>query len=646
MHISRSLVPAMVGIGALAVLASIPAAACSTSSGGDGGPPPKPDCGACPAPDAGDVQEPATHPDVQVTMNAYDKAGSGSNTKETFLNVTNVNASKFGMLFKLEVDGDQYAEPLFMSHVVMADGKTHDVVFVATENDSVYAFDADAAGDPLWHVSVGTAAPISNAWFGPQACAGHAPDLRQSGITATPAIDPQTGTLYVVALDVDSTHMITGATCTEEDASSSNYCKPYTCTRPTITYKLHALDITTGAEKPNSPVTVAATTSGTGAGSVSGKISFDATMSLSRASLMIDYGNVYFATSSYNDEGNYHGWIFAYDEKTLAQAAVWNDTPNGKQGGIWMSGRTLLSDGSGHVFVVTSNGTFDLNTASGDEYTDSVVRLDAMTLAPQDWFSPFWSDYDGQNFLEDFDDDLGSAGALFIPGTSLILASGKMGIAYVLDTANLGHWSATGDKTVQEVRMTWRYDRVSCANGDGLGLVNAAPVVWQGPDATHLYVWAGFDYIRDYTLTKNGSFTSKGVCFCEPPWHVTMGATPYTINIVDPPCGVPAEESPDYVQSLTGGVLAISANGSESGTGILWATSPVPGNGYTTSLPGVLQAFDATDISMPLWSSTTNPSRDGFGNWAKYVPPTVANGKVYLATQSNQLAVYGLLATP
>jgi hypothetical protein len=647
MGIARSVLRVVLGLGALAVLALTPIAACAGKilSLDDGGPPVEPDAGSPAMKDARDVHEPDVHSGVQVTMNANDKAGSGSNTQETVLNVTNVNASDFGLLFTRSVDGDQYAQPLFMSDLVIADGKTHDVVFVATENDTVYAFDADdAAAAPLWQARVGAAATLPNPWFGPQACKGHAPDLRQTGITATPAIDPVTRTMYVVALDVDTTHMVAGATCIGQDSSAASYCKPYACSRPTIAYQLHALDITTGAEKPGSPVAVVASVPGTGAGSVGRLIQFDATVSLARVSLMIDYGNVYFATSSYGDTGDYHGWVFAYDEKTLAQKAVFVDTPNGIKGGIWMSGRPLLSDGAGHVFVVTGNGSFDLEGSGGDEYGDAVIRLDASALTPEDWFSPYWSDYDGQNFLEDFDDDLGSAGGTFIPNTSLLLASGKLGQGYVLDTASLGRWMPKGDRTVQEIRLTWRVDKKSCNDGVGGAIVNSAPIAWVGPDGTHVYVWAALDRLRDYVLTKNGLFTSKGICFCEPPWQVTLGPMAYEIYVPDPPCGVPSHMSRDYIMTQMGGAISLSSDGAKAGTGIVWASRPSQGDAYTMPVTGVLEAYDATDVSTPLWSSATNALRDGSGNWAKFVPPTIANGRVYLATQSNQLAVYGSLA--
>jgi hypothetical protein len=615
---------------------------------GTGGPPPAPEGSP---PDASDVGEPDAHPVVEVTMNANDLGGSGANTEETFLNIENVNVDQFGRLFTLPVDGDQFAQPLYMGGLKMGDGKTHNVVFVSTENDTVFAFDADTPGDPLWKTSVGTAVPIPNEWFAvvmaPQAaCEGQTFNMREVGITGTPVIDPTTQTLYVVALHEDTTKMVAGQTCVNIDPTQSSYCTVYDCTEPTFEFRLHALDLVTGAERTGSPVIVSATVDGTGWVSQGGKIAFDARQNLQRVSLLLDYGTLYFTMASYADIGFYHGWVFAYDAATLTQKAVLNTTPNGEQGGIWMSGRHMLSDHNGSVYLVTGNGTFDPNMNGGVDYGDSVLRLDEATLAVSDWFSPFLSDYDGQNFLEKFDDDLGSAGATLIPNTTLLLASGKTGKGYVVDTANLGHLDPNGDKIVQEIRMTWPYDRTGCAEPPGNSLVYSTPTVWQGPDGTHVYVWGSSDYLRDYLLDGNGLFTSKGICFCEAGYQIAESTGDYTINVADPPCGVVQTQSPDYVfGGLTGGTMSVSSNGKEKGTGIVWATRPVTGDATHHTLPGYMEAFDATYLTKPLWTSQMNAARDNFGNWAKFTPPTIANGKVYVPTQSNQLVVYGLLAS-
>jgi hypothetical protein len=633
-------------------LALAPLGLLACSSGDHGNSPPSPIDTS--APEVGTVVEPKTHPVVQVTMNANDLGGSSSNTKETFLNVDNVNAKQFGKLFTVPVDGDQYAQPLYMGGLKMSDGKTHNVVFVATEHDSVYAFDADVKGTPLWKVSVGTSTPVPAPWFGaiisPEiACVAHVFNTRESGITSTPVIDTATQTLYVVALNADASNSISAPTCVHTNPSDKDDCETYTCDQPAISYRLHALDLTTGKERSGSPVTITAEVSGTGQASSNGKITFDARTHLQRPSLLLDYGTIYFAMASYGDEAEYHGWIFAYDAATLDQKAVILDSPDGEKGGIWMSGRHMLSDHKGYVYLVTGNGTFDANSGGAD-YGDSVLKLDAKTLKVVDWFSPFLSDYEGENLLSDFDTDLGSAGATLIPNTTLLLATGKTGNGYVIDTTNMGHWTANRDAIAQTVHLTWLYNQTACdANGSSLldgALIYGTPATWSGPDGTHVYVWGSSDYFRDYLLEKNGHFSTHGICFCNAGWQVVNGGTTYTIDAPDPPCGVPASESPDHVIGSPGGIASVSSNGTEVGTGIVWATHPVPFGALWGPVAGEMEAFNATYLTQPLWTSNDNAARDSAGNWGKYTPPTIANGKVYLATQSNELIVYGLLPTP
>jgi hypothetical protein len=463
--------------------------------------------------------------------------------------------------------------------------------------------------------------------------------MNETGITSTPVIDPAAGILYIVALDEDDSRLVAGQTCVHADSTSAAYCTTYECSQPTIAYRLHAIDVVSGEERPGSPVTIAGEAEGNGSASVKGKITFDARLSLQRASLLLDYGTIYFATASYADIGHYHGWIFAYDAATLAQKAVFNDTPNGTQGGIWMSGRLMLSDHRGYVYAVTGNGTFDSNADGGADYGDSVLKLDSTTLQVVDWFSPFLSDLMGFNYLAEHDDDLGSAGATLIPNTTFLLASGKLGAGYVIDTTNMGHWQAKGNSVVQEVRLARRLDRTACG---GSSWIYGTPAIWAGPDGTHVYVWGSNDYLRDYLLDDDGLFETHGICFCAPGWSVEADGKTYTVDVSDPPCAIASTMSPADIDFLPGGVMSVSSNGKEAGTGIVWATlasmDPI-----SHSVPGSLQAYDATSLLRPLWTSDMNPSRDSLGNWAKFVPPTIANGKVYLATQSNQLVVYGLL---
>jgi hypothetical protein len=580
---------------------------------------------------------------ISVTMNSYDPQGSGSNTKETYLTVSNVGSGSFGLLFSRAVDGDQSAQPLYAGGLKFADGSQKNVVFVATEHDSVYAFDADdaSASAPIWQVSLGKSVPLPNPYFGrktnKQLCEGSDAPFLESGITATPALDLSTQTIYVLALNEDDTHTIPNQTCLGADKGTDEYCETYKCTQPTIEYQLHALDMLTGAEKPGSPVVIEAIVSGSGSASQGGKISFSALLSLARSSLLVAYGNVYFATGSYVDAGDYHGWVFAYDAATLKQVAVYCDTRDGARGGIWQAGRGLLSDGKS-LYVETGNGTFNINHG-GHDVGDAVLRFDPQTLEVLDYFSPFFSDYDDQNLLDPLDIDLGSAGAILIPNTTLLMASGKMGIGYVVDTGNLGKWSPNGDKIVQEVRLSWRPEKKSCADKISGSEVLDSPILWQGPDGLHVYLWAGDDFLRGYLLDGSSRFQSEGLCFCKAPYKYFTGAT---IDVPDPPCGVPSSKGTE-VSNTPGGSISLSSNGMKSGTAIVWATHAPTGS--TNSIPtyGVLEAYDATDLTSPLWSTKTNGSSEPAWNWAKYAPPTIANGKVYVATFSKELNVYGLM---
>ena len=275
-------------------------------------PPTVPADGGDDAPTYSSIVEPDVHPTIQVTMNA--NGGSATNTRETFLNVGNVNPTRFGKLFTIPVDGDQYAQPLYLGGVRMSDGEKHNVVFVATEHDSVYAFDADdGSTTPLWKTRLGESVPVPNPWFGTikapeKACKSQAPNMNESGITSTPVIDPATGTIYVVALDEDDSRTVPGQTCVHTDPSSSDYCTTYTCSEPSITYRLHALDLTTGGERAGSPVTIAAKVDAAGLANDDeddGAIRFDARVSLQRTALLLDYGTIYFATASYSDVARY-----------------------------------------------------------------------------------------------------------------------------------------------------------------------------------------------------------------------------------------------------------------------------------------------------------------------------------------------------
>jgi hypothetical protein len=497
---------------------------------------------------------------VSVLMQHNDLGRTGSNPSEPTLNTSNVNVSKFGKLFSRAVDGQIYAQPLYVPSVTIA-GKTQNVVFVATMHNSVYAFDADdpSAFAPLWQLNFGTSVPST--------CDDTQPEY---GILSTPVIDPTTNTIYVVARTTE--------------------------TNGSILFRLHALDITKGAEKLGSPVVIQASVPGSGLGSVNGTIAFDASIEINRPGLLLLAGQVYVAFSSACDVDNFHGWVMAYSAATLAQTAVFNVTPHGGFGGIWQSGNGPAVDSTGNIYVLAGNGSFDANQSGGFDYSDSFLRL-SQSLSILDYFTPSI-----QATMQEDDIDL-SAGPVLLPGTTYVVGGSKDGLIRVVNTTNMGHFNSSGDtQIVQEFQAT-------------AGPMLASPATWTGAAGQFLYVWTQNDVLKQYRISAGKLQTAP---------FATSSAT-----------------GPDQAR---GGALSVSSNGSTSGTAILWAA--VAANADSVPPPGVLRAYDATNVGSELWNSYQNQSRDDFGLLAKFAAPTIANGKVYVATFSNQLVVYGLRSTP
>ncbi|MBZ5626105.1 MAG: hypothetical protein LAQ69_46580, partial [Acidobacteriia bacterium] len=512
---------------------------------------------------------------VSVWTHRYDNARTGANLAETQLNVSNVNPNQFGKLFSYAVDADIYTQPLVIQNVSIPGKGTHNAVYVATNNNSVYAFDADnnqgANGVPLWQVN----------FNGPGVTPISASDVSTFnsirtpgpiGIMGTPVIDQTTGTMFLVARTKETT------------GSNVAYMQ-----------RLHALDIHTGAEKLGGPVVIQASVTGTGYDNVGGRVSFNPLTENQRAGLALANGNVYIAWASYGDGDPYHGWVMAYSATTLQQTGVYCITPDGQRAGIWQSGQPLSVDATGNLYVATGNGTFDGTRNFGE----SVLKLNANLSSVLDWFAPGnWS------FLNGADLDLGSAGVLLVPGTSDVIAAGKDGYFYVLDRNNLGHTQTGNGQILQTVRVTPNQN------------IHGAPAYWNGPGGPWVYVWGEQDYLKAFAFV--GSI---------------LNTVPVSQSTYPAPLGMP------------GGFLTISANGGQQGTGILWATIPYAEDANEEVVSGILHAFDATDLTHELWNTRMVPARDDLGNFAKFVPPTVANGRVYVPSFSNRLHVYGLLGS-
>jgi len=502
-----------------------------------------------------------------ILQRGYDAGVSGANLTETALTTSNVTPSAFGMVFMLPVDDAVFAQPLYVPNVAIPNQGVHDVLYVATMSDTLYAFDADAGGAPLWSVNLAKLAgakPVPAAQFslkGDRSISGNI------GILSTPVIDPSTHVMYVVA-------------CTLENG--------------TMAYRLHAVDITTGTEPYGPGVLI------TGA---YGGSRFNARYLTQRLSLVLSGDQVVFGFGALEAEGPgvYVGWMMAYDKHTLQQSGVFaTQTAGSGGGGLWQSGRPPAVDSSGYVYVFTGNG-YGSGYDGVNNFGESVLKLDpANGLRLVDWFTPDdWSDLDAT------DSDLTASGPLLIPGTSLLAGGGKAGVLYVLNSANLGKFNASDSQVVQE-------ELISTSD------IRGGPVYWQRSAANGgplLYNWGWSDAVK--------AFAFDGTRFSASPRSQGSGS-----------------------QIFPGGILALSANGEQGGTGVLWATVATSGDAQANPpTPGELRAFDAENLSHELWNSSTNAARDSFGNFAKFVPPVVAQGRVYVATWSNQVAVYGLLST-
>lgn len=505
-----------------------------------------------------------------------DNARTGQNLQESRLTLANVNSDSFGLLFTRKLDGWVFAQPLYISGVSLPGGGIHNVVFVATEHDSVYAFDADdntgANANPLWHVSflnakAGiTTVPMSDYGFN---------DPPELGITGTPVIDTQSGTLYVVAV-------------TKEIANG----------QPIYLHRLHALDIQTGAERTNSPVAIQASFAGSGDGSDNqGVIQFDSFYHLQRPGLLLLNGAVYAAFGSIGDHDPYHGWLLGFDAQTLVLRKIFNDTPDGGEGGIWMSGVAPAVDPAGNIYCMTGNGDFDADTG-GRDYGNSFVQLAPTAdtnLAVSDYFTPY-----DQLLLSQEDGDLGSGGPMVLPEDvgsrdhpRLLLGGGKEGTIYLLDRDNLGHFNSDNDSQIVQPLI------------HSLGSIFSAPAYFN-----HLVYFLAFEDVLKAFSISNGQLSAE---------PVSQGSTQF---------------------GFTGATPSISANGTNNA--IVWVAQV---DGWQAAQPTILRAYNATNLSEELYNTTQAGPRDVLGPALKFTVPTVANGKVYVCT-ANALNVLGTLGTP
>lgn len=486
----------------------------------------------------------------------YDNTGMGQDRFETKLTARNVNPTTFGKLFASPVDGYVYAQPLYVPGVQIRGKGTHNVLYAATENDSVFALDADD-GSELFGRSLGSAVPANEL-----PCRDMGPEI---GITGTPAIDPETQTMYVSARTYEN---------------GANF------------FRLHALDITSGLERPGSPVLISAAVPGDGRGSAHGQITFDASTQLQRPGLRIVSGQVVVAFGSLCDRGSFHGWVFLFDKSSLKQTGVFLTTPNGEHGGIWQAGAAPVVDAENGIYVISGDGEFDVNE-QGKDYGDSVIGLrtnDGGLLLPFDYFTPY-----DQGGMEAENLDLGSSGPMLLPDqlgshSHLLFAVAKSGSAYLLDRDDMGHFQSTSNsQAVQYVPNLF-------ANK-----VHSSSAYWSNATAQWIYIGSTEGKLQAFPLNRGRLSTA------------------------------PSSETL-MTFSYPGVTPVISSHGNADG--IVWALE---------HFSGVLRAFSATDLSKELYNSSQAPNgRDRAEQGVQFYVPLVANGKVYFGSRGHVYG-YGLL---
>ena len=486
-------------------------------------------------------------------------------TQETVLKPSNVNSTSFGKINFLNTDGKVDAQPLLVNKENIA-GNLNDVLYVVTENDSVYAFNAEN-GRLYWQVS---ALENGETPSGDHNCNQISPQI---GITDTPVIDKAVGpngTIYFVAMSKDS---------------SGNYHQ-----------RLHALDLSTGAEVLGGPTEISARYPGSGDGSQGGFVIFAPGQYAERAGLL-EYGtNLYLAFTSHCDQRPYTGWVMNYSSRTLAQISVIDVTPNGNEGAIWMDGDGLASDPGGNIYFLDGNGTFDTTLTSqgfpiNGDYGNAFIKLTntAGTLNVSDYFNMHNTVQESNS-----DEDLGSGGLVVLPDMydnngvvhHLAAGSGKDSNIYVVNRDNMGKWNASNDSAI--------YQEIDGALPGGM---------WSSPAYFNNTVYFGDvgDTLKAYTIS-----------------NAKLSTTPTS------------QTSNSF--TFPGTTPSISANGTSNG--IVWAIA--------NTSPAVLYAFDATNLATQLYNSNQAGSRDQFGAGNKFITPMITNGRVYIGTQTG-VAVFGLL---
>lgn len=519
---------------------------------------------------------------VSVLTQHNNTGRTGWNDKEVLLNHTNVLPGKFGLTGTLAVDDEVYAQPLIVPAITIGAYKGN-VLFTATVNNTVYAFNADDVSQPaaLWQVNLnpsGQRAPDIFDLKDPvngKPCGGNYRDFSgRLGLVGTPVIDTVSKTLYVVIKTIDANGIF-------------------------YSY-LNALDITTGLHKAGSPHLIAAQVNGTGDGNQNGVVEYNAKYQNQRPALLLYNNTVYVASASHCDWGPYHGWILGFDAGTLNLQYTYNATPNGWAAGIWMAGQGISIGEDGNLYMATGNGTTgaDNNDFNGGR-SESLIKLSPQ-LKMLDWFTP--ANYD---YLDQQDLDYGCDGVLMIPNSSLTISGSKEGISYVVDYNNMGRLTIGN----AQVKDTLEFN----PNRTGYVHVHGSPVYAKLGNKEFVYAWAETFKLRQFEFNRNaGTFLNN---FNQGQRNLDNG--------------------------MPGAMLSISSNLQDTASAIVWACFPSSGNANNQVRPGSVAAYRANGISTgELWNSNID-QQDVVGKFAKFNAATIANGKVFVPTFSNCIKVYG-----
>jgi len=532
-----------------------------------------------------------TAPPAAVLTHHNDVARTGVNSGERVLTRASLGTLHRSGGFK--VDGQVYAQPLFVPGVVI-NGTPRNVLYIATMRNYVYAYDADAPdpdhATPLWKVGppqIGDPVPYNFRHLMWDSLGANVHD--SFGITSTPVIDPTSGALWLVAKVL---------------RRPSEVGPPQIITK----HLLHKLSIVDG-HPLHDPVNITATIPGSGDHSQGGQLTFDPDLHLQRAALLLSQGSIYVAFGSHQDTPGFHGWLFRYGADDLAFQNVLCTTPDGKEAGIWQAGSGPAADPSGNLYVMTGNGTYDVKPGRHD-YGMAFVKF-APDLRVLSSLAPSRSLFGSRWFLNLVDADLGSSGPVLVSDT-LVVGGGKPGRMYLVES------STSGTKLDADPQVTKKFGPPFLAFPPlGFYHIHGLPVVWHASSGTYVFVWPEKTPLTYLTVASSGGGMKLTPC--------PKGNQVCRSQMEAPP------------HSMPGGMLTLSSNGSDDTTAVLWASLPKHDDAFIHDVAGVLYAFNPADLRTPLWSNANQVPDYGF---AKYCPPTVTNGRVYLATFSGTVDVY------